>query len=148
MDKERTTIIRGPVELALVAPDKAKQFSSHGWCLVRLTYFTQMGLAGLIRLHMRRAQLAKRRLRPPCHCRVLSRMVCCSRNKQIAIANSQLDHGIFLPLLEQAFDPEERQTASRRHKSSKEQIVEVPLIMSHRAFRKTEHKGFEGDKIR
>ena len=75
-------------------------------------------------------------------------MVCCSRNKQIAIANSQLDHGIFLPLLEQAFDPEERQTASRRHKSSKEQIVEVPLIMSHPAFRKTEHKGFEGDKIR
>ena len=110
MDKERATIIGGPVELALVAPDKAKQFSSHGWCLVRLTYFTQMGLAGLIRLHMRRAQLAKRRLRPPCHCRVLSRMVCCSRNKQIAIANSQLDHGIFLPLLEQAFDPEERQT--------------------------------------
>ena len=75
-------------------------------------------------------------------------MVCCSRNKQIAIANSQLDHSIFLPLLEQAFDPEESQTASRRHKSSKEQIVEVPLIMSHLAFRKTEHRGFEGDKIR
>ena len=46
MDKEIATMIRGPVELALVAADKAKQFSSHGWCLVRLTYFTQMGLAG------------------------------------------------------------------------------------------------------
>ena len=32
--------------------------------LVRLTYFTQMGLAALIRLNMRTAQLAKRRLRP------------------------------------------------------------------------------------
>ena len=45
--------------IALVAPDKAKQFSSHGWCLVRLTYFTQMGLAGLIRLHMRRGPVSQ-----------------------------------------------------------------------------------------
>ena len=50
--------------VALVAPDKAKHFYSHGLRLVRLTYFTQMGLAALIRLNMRTAQLAKRRLRP------------------------------------------------------------------------------------
>ena len=65
MDKERATIIRGPVELALVAPDKAKQFSSHGWCLVRLTYFTQMGLAGLIRLHMRRGPVSREAFEAP-----------------------------------------------------------------------------------
>ena len=57
--------------VALVAPDKAKHFYSHGLRLVRLTYFTQMGLAALIRLNMRTAQLAKRRLRLRCHCRVL-----------------------------------------------------------------------------
>ena len=58
--RERDAITR----LALVAPDKAKHFYSHGLRLVRLTYFTQMGLAALIKLNMRTAQLAKRRLRP------------------------------------------------------------------------------------
>ena len=95
---ERDAITR----LALVAPDKAKHFYSHGSRLVRLTYFTQMGLAGPIRLNMRTAQLAKRRLSLRCHCRVVGEGV--ERNKQIAIADSQLNHGIFLPL-QPAFDP-------------------------------------------
>ena len=47
----------GPIGLALVTPEKAKHFYSHGLRLVRLTYFTQMGLAGLIRLNMPTAQL-------------------------------------------------------------------------------------------
>ena len=53
----------GTLGLALVTPEKAKHFYSHGLRLVRLTYFTQIGLAGLIRLNMPTAQLAKRRLR-------------------------------------------------------------------------------------
>ena len=36
----------GPIGVALVAPDKAKHFYLDGLRLVRLTYFTQMGLAG------------------------------------------------------------------------------------------------------
>ena len=51
---------------------------------------------------MRTAQLAKRRLSLRCHCRVVGEGV--ERNKQIAIADSQLNHGIFLPL-QPAFDP-------------------------------------------
>ena len=40
---EKEMLSSDPLGLALVAPDKAKHFYSHGSRLVRLTYFTQMG---------------------------------------------------------------------------------------------------------